>query len=149
MSSSWEHDDFFIFLAYLVDNLLLSLGHFTFPLSTFLALWQVSFLVLFCVSVFPLDSFVFFYTLLCFNNRLHQWSTCFMASGWVWPVGKGCWGDPWEHLVTGWPMGRTSAIRSSLPPSLPLECLFHLLSLFLESAPTPPTPPDIAFEIVR
>lgn len=96
VTSSWEHDDFsFIFLAYLVDNLLLFLGHFTFPLSTSLILWQMSFSVLFCAKYLllaPLDSFAFFSTPLCFNNGLHQWSPCFLASVWVWPVRKGYWG---------------------------------------------------------
>lgn len=55
----WKNDSFlFIFLAYLVDNLLLFSGHCTFPLSSLLAFWRIPFPMPFCAQYLllaPLD----------------------------------------------------------------------------------------------
>lgn len=60
------------------------------PLSTLLVVWQML-SVAFCVQDLPLAPLGSFAptpsTLLCFNG-LHQWSTRFLASGWVWPIDK-------------------------------------------------------------
>ena len=147
MTSSWEHDDFsFIFLAYLLGNPLLSFGYFTFPLFTFLTLWHMSFSVLFCAQYLLLasvDSLAFSSPLLCFNNGLHQWSPCFLASGWVWPVEKGCWGrslragDDWltceldpsnqKLLTPSSALGMCVPFAFPFPGSCPKDIVFEIM----------------------